>query len=211
MSNDSKIFDKIRIKSRRGKSGRPEIPLCGWDGCDKPGTHKAPKSQKSDGEFHNFCIKHVRQYNQSFNYFAEMKEDEIAQAMRKSARTGEQPTWKMGSNPDGKGNPSARQGRPRNPAGARVSDPLHLFARLAARKQGTDPNKPREIRLRDSDRKALEVLGLKGQQAPATIKTAYKDLVKKHHPDANGGDRGSEDRLRAIITAYTHLKKKGFV
>ena len=31
--------------------------------------------------------------------------------------------------------------------------------------------------------------------------------MKIHHPDANGGDKSSEDRLRAIIAAYTHLKK----
>jgi DnaJ-class molecular chaperone len=35
--------------------------------------------------------------------------------------------------------------------------------------------------------------------------------VKLHHPDVNGGDSSSEDRLRSIIAAYTHLKKAGFV
>ena len=36
-------------------------------------------------------------------------------------------------------------------------------------------------------------------------------LVKRHHPDANGGDRGSEDRLREIIQAYNYLKICGFL
>ena len=35
--------------------------------------------------------------------------------------------------------------------------------------------------------------------------------MKIHHPDANGGDKTSEERLRAIIAAYSHLKQKGFV
>jgi curved DNA-binding protein CbpA len=35
-------------------------------------------------------------------------------------------------------------------------------------------------------------------------------LVKRHHPDANGGDRTSEDRLREIIQAYNYLKSAGF-
>ena len=38
----------------------------------------------------------------------------------------------------------------------------------------------------------------------------FKELVKRHHPDANGGDRASEDQLRAIIEAYNYLKKMGF-
>ena len=42
------------------------------------------------------------------------------------------------------------------------------------------------------------------------IKAAYKALVKKHHPDANGGDRGSEERFRAVIQAYQLLKQAGF-
>jgi DnaJ-class molecular chaperone len=74
-----------------------------------------------------------------------------------------------------------------------------------------DPKKKREKRLTTADRQAFEVLGFEGSKPTAEIKAAYKSLVKLHHPDANGGDRGSEDRLRAIITAYTHLKQKGFV
>ena len=38
------------------------------------------------------------------------------------------------------------------------------------------------------------------------IKARYKDLVKRLHPDANGGDRSNEDRLREIIQAYNALK-----
>ena len=42
------------------------------------------------------------------------------------------------------------------------------------------------------------------------IKARFKALVKRLHPDANGGDRGSEDKLREIIQAYNHLKAAGF-
>ncbi|UXN74718.1 DnaJ domain-containing protein [Devosia sp. A8/3-2] len=50
-----------------------------------------------------------------------------------------------------------------------------------------------------------------GHAKSEQIKAAYKTLVKIHHPDANGGDKSSEDRLRTIIVAYSHLKKAGFV
>ena len=42
------------------------------------------------------------------------------------------------------------------------------------------------------------------------IKERYKELVKLHHPDANGGDRDSEERLKKIIHAYTHLLSCGY-
>jgi DnaJ-class molecular chaperone len=54
--------------------------------------------------------------------------------------------------------------------------------------------------------KALATLGLDDSADSATIKSRYKDLVKRLHPDANGGDRSSEDKLREIIRAYNHLK-----
>jgi DnaJ-class molecular chaperone len=59
-------------------------------------------------------------------------------------------------------------------------------------------------------RKALHALGLEEGAGGAEIKARFKELVKRHHPDANGGDRASEDQLRAIIEAYNYLKKMGF-
>ena len=46
----------------------------------------------------------------------------------------------------------------------------------------------------------------KQTRALIDIKARFKALVKRHHPDANGGDRSSEDRLREIIRAYNYLK-----
>jgi DnaJ-class molecular chaperone len=54
-------------------------------------------------------------------------------------------------------------------------------------------------------------LELGADATPARIKTRYKDLVKRHHPDANGGDRSSEDRLREIIQAYNYLRANKLV
>ena len=44
--------------------------------------------------------------------------------------------------------------------------------------------------------------------APITkdeIKERYKILVKKNHPDANGGDRKAEEKLKIINRAYSTL------
>ncbi|MFO1060844.1 MAG: DnaJ domain-containing protein, partial [Dongiaceae bacterium] len=34
----------------------------------------------------------------------------------------------------------------------------------------------------------------------------YKSLVKRLHPDANGGDKAAEERLKHINLAYSTLK-----
>ena len=56
----------------------------------------------------------------------------------------------------------------------------------------------------------FHALDLEAGAERADIKARFKELVKRHHPDANGGDRGSEDKLREIIQAYNYLKSAGF-
>ncbi len=74
-----------------------------------------------------------------------------------------------------------------------------------------DPDhKPQQRMVRNVERKALETLGLEASATTAEVKARFKVLVKRHHPDANGGDRSSEDRLVEIIQAYNYLKTIGF-
>lgn len=153
----------------------------------------------------------MREYNKGFNYFSEMKDDEITEEMRKSNTAGGRPTWTQSTNGStGRAKPSRTTSKTRDYSNGNIHDPLNLFAR-ASRSRGQRPMTEREMRLVEADKRALEVLGFSGRVPPEDIKRAYKEQVKIHHPDANGGDRASEDRLRAIITAYNHLKSKGFV
>jgi DnaJ-class molecular chaperone len=59
--------------------------------------------------------------------------------------------------------------------------------------------------------KALVVLELDATADETSIKARYKEMVKRHHPDANGGDRSSEEKLREIIQAYNFLKSNKLV
>jgi DnaJ-class molecular chaperone len=63
--------------------------------------------------------------------------------------------------------------------------------------------------VRNAERKALHELGLEEGADRVEIKARFKLLVKRHHPDANGGDRATEDKLREIIQAYNYLKSTG--
>jgi DnaJ-class molecular chaperone len=78
-------------------------------------------------------------------------------------------------------------------------------------KTGRPPEAVPEGRIvRTLERQALEVLGLEMSATGVEIKARFKELVKRHHPDVNGGDRSAEDRLRSVIQAYNTLKQAGF-
>ncbi|MEO0810344.1 MAG: DnaJ domain-containing protein, partial [Pseudomonadota bacterium] len=66
-------------------------------------------------------------------------------------------------------------------------------------------------KLKPLEKKSITVLGLAESASKEEIKSRFKALVKRHHPDANGGDRGSEEKLREIIQAYNYLKQVGLV
>ena len=72
---------------------------------------------------------------------------------------------------------------------------------------GGERQPPRAVR--PLERRALEALGLPETAGRVGIKTRFKELVKRHHPDSHGGDRSFEDRLRAVIQAYNYLKSAG--
>ena len=101
---------------------------------------------------------------------------------------------------DGRKQPQKRSGN----AGyyRRVRDPFGMFGER-------DAERPRERKLKSLEAKAMETLGLDAKATGADIKARYKELVKRHHPDANGGDRGSEDRFRDVLQAYRVLKQAG--
>jgi DnaJ-class molecular chaperone len=63
--------------------------------------------------------------------------------------------------------------------------------------------------VRNAERKALDTLGLEPGATADEIKAQYKSLVKRFHPDANGGSRAMEDRFREIVQAYDYLKTAG--
>ena len=208
MKLDSKLFDRIRIRPRNHEEPRPQTPPCAWEGCDQPGTYRAPKGNRVAGEYHNFCLEHVRHYNTAFNFFAGMSNSEMEDHLNRFTATDGRPSWGFGARA-GSAGPRMPRGAARDPRG-RFSDPLNIFARYRWQ-QGKQPQKERAKPLHEPDRRAFEALGFLGHAPAAEVKMAYKKLVKTHHPDANGGDKSSEDRLRAIIAAYTHLKAKGFV
>jgi hypothetical protein len=205
MKFDSPLFDRIRVKPDQDRRLRADDAACEWPGCSCAAAYRAPKGRLREGQYWRFCLDHVREYNHSYNYFAGMSDDAIAR-YQKDAVTGHRPTWKMGLN--GKQPDGAEAGR-FHPGFGATSDPFGMFTDL------NGPARPRseQVRgrtIRNAERKALDALGLEGDATGSDIKARFKLLVKRHHPDANGGDRTCEDKLREIIQAYNYLKSAGF-
>jgi DnaJ domain len=197
MKFESKYFDKIRV-TPRGSKPEPKVEaVCEWPGCERPARHKAPKGRASEGQFHNYCLQHVQEYNKTYNYFAGMGDGDVS-SYQKASQTGHRPTWKLGEHAH------ARAGSTRGTA-KHFQDPLELLgkdAKPARAKLGRN--------LRKSEHEALLTLGLDENATPEQAKANYKMLVKRLHPDANGGSRANEDTLKSVIKAYDTLRTSGF-
>ncbi|MFZ0846668.1 MAG: DnaJ domain-containing protein [Pseudolabrys sp.] len=192
------LFDKIRVKPDKDRRAKTSGPVCEWHGCKEKATNKAPKARGTEKSYWNYCLKHAREYNQSYNFFAGMN-DAAVLAFQKDALTGHRPTWKMGT--------GKQKIRPDLGALGPGDDPFGLFG--AGMK--TEQKKQTEQRqIRNAERKALDRLGLDVGATPAQVKVRFKELVKQFHPDVNGGDRSTEDRLVEVIQSYNYLKSAGF-
>lgn len=171
----------------------------GSRGCDHPdcpetGLYRAPRARDRLREYYWFCLNHVRAYNTSWNYCAGFTEAEI-EAQIRSATCWDRPTWRLGQ----------WHGLRAEGAMASRADGFRAADRETGRDQGSrrrsGPGQPP-----DANADALAVLGLDAAATPAEIKTRYKRLVKRYHPDANGGDKQAEERLKVINQAYTTLR-----
>ncbi len=201
MKFDSPIYDRIRVKPDMDRRVRSQCPACEWTGCANAATHRAPKGRGKEHEYWRFCLDHVREYNHSYNFFAGMSDDAVAR-YQKDAITGHRPTWKMGT-----GGRSARE----RMSGFEATDPFGFGQEFGASGRRRAEQQRVETRtVHNAARKALHTLSLEEDATRAEIKARFKTLVKRHHPDANGGSTASEDKLREIIEAYNYLKSAGF-
>ncbi|WP_046861919.1 J domain-containing protein [Microvirga massiliensis] len=204
MDLNSPLFDRIRIKPNCEEPRESQGPACEHPGCNAAGTHRAPKGRNHEGQYFRFCLDHVRDYNASYNYFAGMTDAAVAE-FQKDSVIGHRPTFPMGVNRSGG---AGEESRSRDWS---YFDPLGILQGQDFRTAKAKVEAPEVKRPRHSGpvRRALDILGLDENADGPTIKAQYKALVKRFHPDANGGDRSFEGRLRDIIKAHDTLKTAG--
>lgn len=176
---------------------KPGERLCDHQGCRQLAAARAPKSRELPFEHYWFCQAHAAEYNRNWNFFAGMSEGEIQARIEEDQMTGGRPTWSLKAGTRNREAAAMRGG---------YRDLHGLFgAGQATAKTVWDR------RLGKLEITALADLDLEpGADAPA-IRERYLELVKRCHPDANGGDRSAEGRLQRVIKAYKTLQKAKLV
>ncbi|HWI85561.1 MAG TPA: J domain-containing protein [Sphingomonas sp.] len=175
----------------------PGERLCSAPGCGEPGEFRAPAADgprsgyDGPGEWRFLCLDHVREFNARYNFFDGMTAEEISAQQRPYAGW-ERETRAFSPAPGGM------------PRWADFLDPLDAIqarygsGRPVARKDGRP--------LSDGERRALKVLGLDADVDRRALRQRYSELVRRYHPDRNGGDRSHEKALQQVIEAYQALK-----
>ena len=168
---------------------------CAVPGCREPGEYKAPLQPANfdgPGAWRFLCLDHVREHNAKYNFFDGMSAEEIQDAQ--SPLSGwDRPSRRFAAN-----------GADPPPAWSDFSDPLDAIAGRFGRRHQAPGAAPRFSK---AERRALSVLGLGEDADRHQLRQNYSILVRRYHPDKNGGDRSHEARLGAVIEAYQLLRK----
>lgn len=166
---------------------------CDHPGCESSGDFPAPRSRDALREYYWFCLEHVRSYNAGWNYYAGMDEAEIERHIRADT-TWWRPTWPLGG--------QARRFEAEAEEWVRKFD---AFGEAAAKEGFRDSAKSARTP-GNAEKAALALMDLEPPLTLKGLKTRYKELVKRFHPDANGGNKESEEQLKLINRAYATLK-----
>ena len=190
----SKFKHDIANNTLSWESFTPKI--CDNLACKNIGEHKAPKSRLNLSEYYFFCLKHVKEYNKSWDFYKGLSVDQIELSMRKDT-VWDRPSWPF------KGNPN------------KVTDLLNEcllndFSLFEKEKEIHDflKNKVIDESLTHQEHQCLKILELKMPISVDEIKKKYKKLVKIFHPDVNANNKEAEKKFKEITEAYKILLKK---
>jgi len=195
-------FMKILAELKGAEGGAAGPRRCNHPDCNQEGRYPAPKSREPREGRYWFCLEHVRQYNAGWDFFRGMSAEEVERYQQRDM-LGHRPTWRLGSQPAGE------------EAEVWVRDDLGILADVGiAMGQPRRRDRPQPV-FDPREREALEELDfdlaeLKPPLQWAAIKAQYKLMVKRYHPDANGGDRDAEERLKSINQAYAYLETRDY-
>lgn len=172
---------------------------CAHAGCHEAGEFRARNfygkegSSNGPGDYQLLCLEHIREFNAEYNWFAGMSQDEILAAQSPTY------TW---PNETRAFSASASVDAP--PKWQDFHDPLDA---ISARFRDRMPKQRADGHIMGTeDRRALKTLGLNEDADRRALRSRYSEMVRKYHPDRNGGNRAYEKALQDVIAAYTHLK-----
>ena len=175
---------------------------CDLEGCEKKAAVRVSKSPRETQAKVWLCEEHARIHNAQWNYFEGLSPEE-AEAARRANIYGDRPTWKMGKN-----DRARAAARARGPADLRDAHGIFTEAvKAAAHTRGSLRNGRPVSKLQE---KAFATFELAVTAEAGDIRRRYAELLRRFHPDANGGDRSAETQLQEVVRAHHILKKAGF-
>ena len=167
---------------------------CAVPGCRVPGEFKAPLQPSSfdgPGSWRFLCLDHVREHNAKYNFFDGMSAEQISEAQTPFGG------W------DRSTRAFAAAGSDPPPAWGNFADPLEAISGRFGKARA--PEWP--SRFARTEQRALSVLGLGEDSDRHALRQRYSLLVRRYHPDKNGGDRSHERQLGEVIEAYQLLRR----
>jgi hypothetical protein len=175
---------------------------CDAPGCGEPGEFRAPGSQRPSfdgpGDWRWLCLDHVREFNAGYDWFEGMTAEEILAAQSPIAG------WERETR-------AFRPGAGAIPRWADFDDPLDAIGMRASeirgRAQARHASRAEFARFTAREREALSVMGLGPRTDRTELRKRYSLLVRRYHPDRNGGDRSHEALLQRVVEAYQLLRK----
>ena len=169
---------------------------CDSSSCKEKGEFRAPKSRIRLNEYYFFCLKHIKEYNKSWDFYKGLTVDQIEQSINKDS-VWDRPSWPL------KGSPT------------RVMEQINEFMNNDYNLSENDRNQQEyyknkliEESLTYEQNLALKSLGLKMPINLDQIKKKYKKLVKIFHPDVNDNNKEAETKFKEINESYKLLLKK---
>ncbi|WP_068072829.1 J domain-containing protein [Novosphingobium lentum] len=177
---------------------------CDAPGCDEHGEFRAPgyvpPGFDGPGHYRWFCLDHVRAFNAGYDWFDGMSAEEILEAQSPIAGWARET---RAFRPDA--------GIDQAPRWADFSDPLDAIQQRARMRRAAAMQTADAARrgIGKEDRQAFEALGLGFDADRKALRARYSELVRRYHPDRNGGDRTHEARLQQVVEAYQRLKGSG--
>lgn len=152
--------------------------ICDHPGCQEKGEYRAPKDRHLK-DYYWFCLKHVQEYNQKWNYYdGEEDPEEHSRARMRFRWFGAKVKYSFGSE---------------------FTDEYEAF-----REYSSDFSAMNEVYFSQEDRRNLKIMELDEEEdiTVELVKKQYKKLVKKYHPDVNQGDAQAEEKFKLLGAAY---------
>ena len=162
--------------------------ICDWNNCFEVGEYRAPIEKDNSKNYRLLCLKHIKEFNQNWNYFAGMSDSQVINFLKSDA------TWHKKTQSF-----SSSDNFFKVLWNNALDEKINIFEKINHEHIG-------KSKLSEKDRHALEILGLNYQANWADIQKKFKSLVKKYHPDKNLGSKKYEDLLKKITLAYSQLK-----